>query len=91
MGDVRDDISNLEISIGELAEEYQSSTEESNELFDLLTNKSTTLELVKARCGITKGSLATMLEQVDQQNETTLVDQDYDLLRGIERRNIYIR
>ena len=90
MGDVRDDISNLEISIGELAEEYQRSTEESNELFDLLTNKSTTLELVKARCGITKGSLATMLEQVDQQNETTLVDQDYDLLRGIERRNIYI-
>ncbi|XP_063714091.1 dynein axonemal heavy chain 5-like isoform X5 [Symsagittifera roscoffensis] len=81
MGDVRDDISNLEISIGELAEEYQRSTEESNELFDLLTNKSTTLELVKARCGITKGSLATMLEQVDQQNETTLVDQDYDLLR----------
>ena len=34
------------------------------------------------RCGITTGSLAAMLEFADQQNDTTLEEQDFELLRG---------
>ncbi|XP_075255403.1 dynein axonemal heavy chain 5-like isoform X4 [Convolutriloba macropyga] len=81
LSDVRNDVTALESGIIELENEFERSTQESNELFNLLTDKSTTLELVKARCGITTGSLAAMLEFADQQNDTTLEEQDFELLR----------
>ena len=49
LSDVRNDVTALESGIIELENEFERSTQESNELFNLLTDKSTTLELVKAR------------------------------------------
>ncbi len=80
--DVRTDVQNVEKLIEQLEKEYERSREESSQLFDVLTNRSTTLELVKARCGMTTGSLAAMLEQAEQQNDSTLEEQDFELLRG---------
>ena len=82
LSDVRSDVDTLKKTIEELESEFQTCSRETEELFNNLTDKSTTVELVKARCGITKGSLAAMLEQADQQNESTLEEQDYELLRG---------
>ena len=82
LADVRSDVDTLKKSIEELESEFKSCSKETEDLFNTLTDKSTTVELLKARCGITKGSLATMLEQADQQNESSLEEQDYELLRG---------